>query len=204
MTDDSSTRSGTTQQAAARPGVKSEFPASATWAIDPGHSIVQFEATHLMVSNVRGRFRAIGGAIRFGERPEDSSVELVVEAASLDTCESRRDAHLQSADFLDVQNHPTLSFRSSSFDPGDGRHCRLSGELTIRGITRPVGFDVTYQGLVDDPWGSQRLGFSARTEIDRRDFAVSWNERMPGGGLIVGDTVRIEIEIEAASPGAQL
>jgi polyisoprenoid-binding protein YceI len=198
MTNDSS------RKPRPEPGVRFQFPASAEWTIDPGHSTVQFEATHLMVSNIRGLFRKFAGSIRFGARPEDSLVELIVQAASLDSCDHRRDEHLRSADFLDVEHHPTLSFRSTSFDPGDGERGRLSGELTIRGISRPLTFDMTYHGLVDDPWDSQRLGFSARGQIDRRDFAVSWNDDIPGGGIVVGNTVRIEIEIEAASPGAEL
>lgn len=188
-------------------GVKKHFPGEEVWVIDPGHSTLQFEVRHLMISKVRGWFRDFSGEIRFGKAPDECSVELVAKSASIDSRLEKRDAHLRAEGFLYVERYPTLSFRSKSFEVepnGAIDRCRLVGQLEIRGVTREVAFDVSYLGLIEDPWGSRRLGFSATTEIDRRDFGVNWNDRIPAGGVVVGNRVRIEVEIEAASPGASL
>jgi polyisoprenoid-binding protein YceI len=185
-------------------GVHSEYPRSQDWTIDRGHSRIGFMARHLMVSEIRGRFRRFEGVIHFGARPEQSSVEVTVRSDSIDSCHPRRDAHLRSADFLDADRFPTFTFRSRELTPSPGASGRLAGELTLRGVTRVVVLEVTYHGLVDDPWASRRLGFSATGEIDRRDFGMIWNDSIPGGGVMVSNLVRLEIAVEAASPGAEI
>jgi polyisoprenoid-binding protein YceI len=167
------------------------------WEIDPSHSNVEFVARHLL-SKVRGRFTEFAGAITVDADPSRSSVEATIQAASIDTHNPDRDAHLRSPDFLDVQRFPTLSFRSTAVRPGDepGRYL-VEGDLTIRDVTRPVALDVEYLGWSDDPWGGKRAGFSASTEIDRYDFGATWNLAVETGGVVVGRKVRIELELEA-------
>ena len=166
------------------------------WEIDPSHSNVEFVARHLL-SRVRGRFTGFGGAITIAEPLSRSSVGVTIDAASVDTHNADRDAHLRSPDFLDVERYPEISFRSTSVaEDGDGRY-RLDGDLTIRGVTRPVTLELAYLGWSDDPWGGKRAGFSATTEIDRHDFGATWNLAVETGGVVVGRKVRIELEIEA-------
>jgi polyisoprenoid-binding protein YceI len=173
-----------------------DLPAAGEWAIDRSHSSVEFSVRHLMVAKVRGHFAHFAGTIRVAEAPQESQVEVTVDAASLDTGDPQRDEHLRSPDFLDVERYPTLTFRSARLE-GAGRQFRLHGELTIRGATRPVAVDVEYLGVVVDPWGRQRAVFSAATEIDREDFGLTWNAALETGGVLVGRNVRIEAEVEA-------
>lgn len=169
---------------------------SGVWEIDPSHSNVEFVARHLL-SKVRGRFTGFEGAITIADDPSRSSVEATIDAASVDTGNPDRDAHLRNPDFLDVEQHPTLSFRSTSVaDDGDGRY-QVDGDLRIRGFTRPVTLELEYLGWSDDPQGGKRAGFSASTEIDRHDFGATWNLVVETGGVVVGRKVRIELEIEA-------
>lgn len=177
------------------------LPAPGVWEIDPAHTTVGFVARHLMVAKVRGRFTGVTGAITVAERPEDSSVEVTIDAATIDTREEARDNHLRSPDFLDVENHPTITFRSTRVRHVEGHRWAVDGELTIKGVTRPVTLDVTYEGVVRDPWGGERVGFSATTEIDRDDWGVSWNVALEAGGFLVGKKVMIEIEVEAVRKG---
>ena len=174
-----------------------EIPEAGTWRIDQSHSLVGFSVRHLMVAKVKGRFGEFSGAIEIGERPEDSSAEVTITAASVDTRDARRDEHLRSPDFLDVASHAELSFRSTGFRRTGARSFRLPGELTIRGVTRPVALDVEYEGLTLDPWGNTRAVFSGSTEIDREEFGLTWNQALETGGVLVGKQVRIELEIEA-------
>jgi len=175
--------------------------AATHWDIDPSHSDVQFTVRHMVVTKTRGRFTRWAGTIDLDEAdPTRSSVSVRIEADSIDTGHADRDAHLRSADFLDVASHPTLEFRSTGIERlGDERH-RIHGELTIRGVTRPVTLDAELGGIKADPWGSQRAGFSARTKIDRRDFGLTWNQALEAGGLLVGEKVDIELEVEAVRP----
>lgn len=173
------------------------LPAPGVWELDPAHTTVGFVARHLMVTKVRGRFTGVSGSITVAERPEDSCVEVTIDAASVDTREEARDNHLRSPDFLDVEHYPTITFRSTGVRHLGGNRWAVDGELTIRGVTRPVTLDVTYEGAVRDPWGGERIGFSATTEIDRDDWGVSWNVPLEAGGLLVGKKVKIEIEAEA-------
>lgn len=173
-----------------------EVPAPGTWTIDPSHSTVGFSVRHLMVSKVRGRFGAFTGSIEIGERPEDSSVEVAIEAASIDTRDERRDAHLRSGDFLDAERHPALAFRSTGLRPTGGRRFHLDGALTIRGVTRPVTLEAELDAVGPDPWGGTRAGFTASTEIDREQWGLTWNQALETGGVLVGKQVRIEIEAQ--------
>lgn len=167
------------------------------WEIDPVHTSVEFVARHLL-SKVRGRFPSFRGNITIADDPVQSSVEVTIDAASIETGTPDRDAHLRSPDFLDVERFPSLSFRSTAVRSGDepGRYL-VDGELTIRDVTRPVTLDVENLGWSDDPWGGQRAGFSASAEIERADYGAAWNVVVETGGLLVGKTVRIELEVEA-------
>ncbi len=171
--------------------------APGVWEIDRDHSNVEFVTRHLL-SRVRGRFSAFTGTIQVAPEPTDSTLEVAIQAASIDTNHPERDRHLQGPEFLDADRFPTLSFRSTSIGTPDGAgRLRVDGDLTIRDVTRPVVLDVEFLGAADDPWGGTRAGFSGRTEIDRDDFGASWNVVLDTGGLLVGKKVAIELEIEA-------
>ena len=175
------------------------------WEIDPTHTLVQFSAKHMMITTVKGDFTEIGGAIRADEaEPDASSVEVEIGAASIKTRVDARDEHLRSADFLDVESFPTISFRSTKVRgahtrPGD--EFELVGELTIKGVTREVVLDVVYEGTGRDPWGGERVSFSATTRIDRRDFGLTWNQALETGGVLVSNEIRISVEVQAVRQG---
>jgi len=168
------------------------------WEFDLTHSSINFAVRHLMVSKVRGRFSKWTGSIELDEQnPAASRTEVQIDASSIDTKEEQRDAHLRAADFLDVGKHPHILFRSTKVEAaGDSRY-RMTGDLTIRGVVRPVVLDVEYAGRVKDPWGGERAGFTATTSIDRKDFGLTWNQTLDAGGVVVGDKVEIDLEIEA-------
>ena len=172
-----------------------ELPAPGHWAIDPTHSSVEMSVRHLGLSRVRGAFRSFSGGIDVADRPEDSSVQVSIDPASVDTREPARDDHLRSPDFLDVAAHPTIDFRSTRV-AGSGERWQVEGDLTIRGTTRPVTLDVTFEGVENDPWGGSRAAFSATTELDREVFGLTWNQVLESGGLLVGKKVRIDLEVE--------
>jgi polyisoprenoid-binding protein YceI len=174
------------------------------WQIDPKHSPVEFAVRHLMVATVKGRFARLEGRINIDPaQPERSSVEVSIDAASIDTHEAQRDTHLRSADFLDAENHPQLTYRSTSVRPlGEGRF-QVDGELTIRGVTRPVTLDAEALGVNRSPYGFQVAGFSATTRINRKDFGLNWNMALEAGGVLVGDEVKISLEIEAIHQAPQ-
>ena len=167
-----------------------------TWDIDPSHSTVGFSVRHMMVSKVRGYFREFSGAVVTAEDPAQSSVTAEITLASIDTRQEQRDAHIRSADFFDVENHPTMTFRSTAVRT-DGADWFVDGELTIKGNTRPVTLALELNGFGPDAYGGTRAGFSARTEINRNDFGVDIKMPMDGGGVVVGDKVSVELEIEA-------
>ncbi len=172
---------------------------AATWTIDKVHSSVNFSVRHLVVSKVRGNFTDFDGTVKFDEgKLKDGSVELTVQTASIDTDNADRDDHLRSADFLYVEEHPVMSFKSKKVTDLNGDKFKLIGDLTIRGITKEVVFDCEYYGAVDDPWGNTKAGFSAETTINRQDFDVKWNKTLDAGGFVVGDDVDIAIELELA------
>jgi polyisoprenoid-binding protein YceI len=169
--------------------------ATGRWAIDPSHSSVEVVARHL-VAKTRGRFSTFEGVLVVADPAEASSVEATIDASSIDTREPQRDGHLRSADFFDVENHPTITFRSTGIRHLGGDRWAADGELTVRGVTRPVTLDVEFGGITTDPWGGERAGFSATTEVDREAFGLTWNQVLETGGLLVGRKVKIEIEAE--------
>ncbi len=176
-------------------------PPAGRWQIDPAHSIVKATARHLALTRVEGRFPDLSGTIEVGEAMRDSRVEVTIEAASLTTGNADRDGHLRSADFLDVERFPALRFRSTGVSPSERGHWRVDGELTIRDITRPVVLDMTYAGSGADPWGGTRAAFTASTQLDRRDYEMGWNIGLPGGLLLVGPTLRIDLDVQAVLAG---
>ena len=172
-----------------------------TWQLDPAHTTVEFAVKHMMFTTVRGRFKTFSGSVEINERhPDQSRVEVTIDAASIDTGVADRDTHLRSADFLDVENHPQIVFRSTRVDGAhkkEGDRFKVAGELEIRGKRMPVTLDATFEGLGTDPWGKQRSGFAARTEIDRREWGLRWNQALETGGVLVANSVKIEIEAQA-------
>jgi polyisoprenoid-binding protein YceI len=174
------------------------------WEFDLVHSSIGFSVRHLMVSKVRGRFARWSGKLEFDEQaPTSSRAELLIEAASIDTQEPQRDAHLRSPEFLDAERFPSLTFKSTSVEQAGEEGFRVRGDLTIRGMTRPVVLEVEYGGRAQDPWGGQRVGFSARTSLNRKDFGLGWNQVLETGGVVVGDKVEIALEVEAVRKAAQ-
>lgn len=173
------------------------IPSAGTFALDPTHTRVGFVARHLMVSKVRGNFTEVSGEINVAEDPLASTVNVRISAASIETRVGDRDNHLRSVDFLDVENYPDLTFRSTRVLEPAGNEFKLVGDLTIRGVTREVTLDVEYEGLATSPWGQEVIGFSASGEIDREEFGITWNQALETGGVLVGKKVKIEIEAEA-------
>jgi polyisoprenoid-binding protein YceI len=185
-----------TQGTLAAAGTGIETPSPGIWAIDPAHTSVSFVARHLMVAKVRGFFKGVSGSVTVAERPEDSSVEVSIPAATIDTANETRDAHLRSPDFLDVENYPALYFRSTKLEQTGEGEFRMHGDLTIRDVTRPVVLDVTYEGLARDPYGNEKAAFTATGEIDREEWGITWNQVLETGGVLVGKKVRIELDVE--------
>jgi polyisoprenoid-binding protein YceI len=173
------------------------LPTTGTFVLDKSHTEVGFLARHLMVSKVRGRFTDFDGTIVVADDPQQSSVEVTIQAASINTNDVNRDNHVRTNDFLNVDEYPTLTFRSTKVELGSSNGWKVTGDLTVRGVTRPVVLDVEFQGVIDDPWGNQRLGFSASGEIDRNEFGVSFNAALETGGFVVGPKVKLEIDAEA-------
>jgi polyisoprenoid-binding protein YceI len=171
-----------------------------TWNVDPVHSTVGFVARHLMISKVRGRFTDFSGTIEVAPDPLQSRLEASVNLASVDTGDEGRDAHLRTADFFDLDGggSPTMTFASTGIkvEDDDGDYV-LFGDLTINGVTRQVEFALEFEGVNGDPWGGTRAGFSAETEINRKDFGLAWNVALETGGVLVGDKVKVHLEIQA-------
>jgi polyisoprenoid-binding protein YceI len=168
-----------------------------TWAIDPAHSTVEFAVKHLMVSTVKGRFRDFSGTLQIDEAaPERSVVEAEIDVASVDTGVEMRDNDLRSENFFAADRYPKMHFRSRSIELVTGGRWKMEGDLTIRDTTRPVSLEVEFEGRGADPWGGERAGFSASSSISRKDFGVNWNALIETGGVAVGDTVRINLNIE--------
>ncbi len=167
-----------------------------TWAIDPVHSDLSFTVRHMMVSKVRGSFRSFSGEIVTAADPLASSATATVDLASVDTNNEQRDAHVRSADFLDVEHDPTMTYRTTGIR-ARGEGYLVDGELTIKGITRPVPLEVQVNGFGPDAYGGTRLGLSATGEISRKDFDISFNAPLDGGGVVLGDKVTLHLEVEA-------
>ncbi|MGI8810340.1 MAG: YceI family protein [Acidimicrobiales bacterium] len=174
-----------------------QVPEPGTYALDQGHSTIEFVGRHLMITKVRGRFTDFTGQVVIGDAPEDSSVEVVVNTASVDSSDEKRDGHLRSPDFLDIENYPTITFRSTKVDLGRDGGAKVTGDLTIKDVTRPVTLDVEFDGAQVDPWGGQRLGFSAHADIDREDWGLTWNVALEAGGMLVSKKIRLEFNVEA-------
>ena len=169
-----------------------------TWTIDSSHTEVGFVVRHMMVSKVKGRFSKVEGTITVAENVLESSVQATVAAASIDTRDENRDNHLRSADFFDAETYPELTFASTGIR-ADGDDFLLDGDLTIKGVTRPVTFELEYNGAAGNPLanGAPTAGFSAETEISRKDFGLEWNVALETGGVLVGDKVKLVLEVEA-------
>ena len=168
-----------------------------SWTIDSAHSEVNFTVRHMMISNVRGRFEKFTGTVDFDEaNPANTKVDVQIEAASISTREPQRDGHLRSPDFLDADKYPYLTFKSKRVDVIDPRHAKLVGDLTIRDITRQVTLDVEYSGMSMSPWGTTNAGFTASTKISRKDWNLNWNVALETGGWLVGDEIKIDLELE--------
>ena len=169
-----------------------------TWNIDPVHSVAEFKVKHMMITNVKGQFAVVNGALSLdADDITNSRVEASLDAASVNTRDAQRDAHLKSADFFDVEKFPTLSFKSTGVSrTGDGE-LAVSGNLTIHGVTRPVVFNVEGPSAPGkDPWGNTRVGLSATTKVNRKDFGLTWNAALETGGILVGDDVTITLDVQ--------
>ena len=177
-----------------------EVPAVGTWTIDPTHTQAEFVARHLMVSKVRGGFATIDGSIVVAEDPSDSTVEIVIDASSVSSGTTDREAHLTSEDFFDVATYPEIRFVSSSVEP-NGSDWRLLGDLTIKDVTKPITLDFSFLGIINDPWGNPKAVFSASTQVEREDWGLTWNVPLEGGGVLVSKTIKLEIEAQAALAG---
>ena len=162
-----------------------------TWTVDPTHAEVGFVARHLMVAKVRGRFTEVSGTVEVGETLAETSVRAVASAASVSTNQADRDGHLRSADFFDVEAYPELTFVSTSVSSDS-----MIGDLTIKGVTRSVTFDLEFDGVQADPWGNTKAGFTATTAINRSDWGLTWNAAIEGGGVLVSDKIAITLEVE--------
>lgn len=173
------------------------LPTAGVFALDPAHTQFGFTARHLMVSKVRGHFGEFSGTVTVADEITDSVVEITIQAASISTNDPNRDAHVRSDDFLGADQYPTLKFVSTSIEHKSGAKYVVTGDFTVRDVTRPLALDVEFEGLIQDPWGNQRLGFSASGEIDREEFGVKFNAALETGGVVVGPKVRLDVDAEA-------
>lgn len=177
---------------------------ASTWNIDPVHSAIHFSIRHMVVSKTRGRFTKWSGQISFDpDNPAASSVQVAIDPASIDTADAQRDGHLRSPDFFDVEKYPQASFRSTTVEETSTDTYRITGDLTIHGVTKPVVLNAVFEGSAKDPWGGERAGFAGSATIDRRDFGLAWNKVLEAGGVLVGDKVELTVEIEAVKQAAQ-
>jgi polyisoprenoid-binding protein YceI len=173
------------------------LPTAGTWNLDTTHTEVSFTARHLMVTKVRGRFPVQSGAVTIAENPLESSVVAVIDIAGVHSGETGRDDHLRNSDFFEVEKYPTATFRSTKVEAAGAGEYTLTGDLTIKDVTRPVTLDLEYLGTIDSPFGDKRAGFSASTEISRKDWGITFNMALEGGGVVVGDKIKLNIEAEA-------
>jgi polyisoprenoid-binding protein YceI len=186
------TEARTTNQVETRAGART------VWEIDSKHTALEFAVKHMMFATVKGRFAGVKGTIEIDERdPTRASVEVEIDARTIDTREEQRDAHLRSADFFDVDRYPTIRFRSVRVERIGEKQARVNGDLTIRDVTRPVVLDATFLGRGTNPWGQEVAGFHAETTINRKDFGLHWNAPLEAGGFLVGDEIKVEADVEA-------
>lgn len=176
-----------------------------SWNIDSAHTRAVFSVRHMMISSVHGQFEKVGGTVNFDpQNPAATTVDVQIEAASITTRDSQRDGHLVSPDFLDAAAYPYLTFKSKRVEVLDETHARLTGDLTIRDVTKEVALDVEYNGMAKSPWGTTNAGFSASTKISRKDWNLNWNVALETGGWLVGDLINVSIELEIVQqPEAQ-
>lgn len=168
-----------------------------SWQIDSAHTHITFTARHMMISKVRGNFEQFSGSVNFdAANPTQTTVNIEVDLASVNTRDEQRDGHLKSPDFFDVEEYPTMSFNSSRVEQVDENNGRLYGQLTIKDITKEIVLDVEYAGIAKSPWGSESAGFSAHGSLNRKDWGLNWNQALETGGFLVGDKINIEIELE--------
>lgn len=168
-----------------------------TWTIDPSHAEIGFAVRHLMIATVRGRFGAVSGTVTVDEtNPRDSKIDVTVDVTSIDTRQEMRDNHLRSPDFFDVATYPTIHFVSKRIEGDIDGEFRVTGDLTIRGVTREVALTASLEGRTRDPWGNERAGFSATGKVNRHDFGLTWNQALESGGVMVGDEVKLTIDVE--------
>jgi polyisoprenoid-binding protein YceI len=171
--------------------------ATAVWNIDPTHSQAEFGVRHMMIATVKGHFSDISGTVVVEDGdPTTAQIDVAIGVASIDTRVGQRDQHLRSPDFFDAERFPTLTFRSTSVERVGEDHYEITGDLTIRDVTRPVTLDAQGLGSVRDPWGNERAGYSATARINRKDFGLNWNQVLETGGVVVGDEVKINLEVE--------
>lgn len=172
--------------------------AKGKWVIDPSHTVLEFSVKHMMISTVKGRFSQVEGSITADTADLSSAViEATVDATSIDTRDAQRDAHLKSPDFFDVEQFPTIQLKSRELQKVDSDTYKLTGDLTIHGVTRSTVWTLTFEGEAKDPWGNQRVGFSAETKVNRKDFGLNWNVALEAGGILVGEDVKIAVQAEA-------
>jgi polyisoprenoid-binding protein YceI len=171
---------------------------STTWMIDPAHSNVEFSVKHMMIATVKGQFSQVEGTLQFDPaQPEQASVTAAIDTASITTFNEMRDQHLRTNDFFNAEEYPALTFQSARVESVSDERLRVYGELTIRDVTRPVVLETEYEGQILDAYGQQRIAFTATTEISRREFGVNWNGAIEGGGVVVGDKVKVTLHIAA-------
>ncbi|MCI0570520.1 MAG: YceI family protein, partial [Myxococcaceae bacterium] len=177
--------------------------ATTTWNIDTTHSGINFSVRHMVISKVRGSFRAFAGTVTLDEQAATAaSVTARIEVASIDTGVEQRDGHLRSPDFFDAEKYPAITFQSTKVQKGAGNHLVVTGNLTIRDVTREVSLDVEQLGTGKDPWGNERVAFAAKTSINRGDYGLKWNQALEAGGVLVGEKIDIELEVQAVKAAA--
>ena len=170
---------------------------TAVWNIDPTHTHAEFGVRHLMISTVKGHFSDITGSVVVEDGDlTTAQIDVTIGVASIDTRVGQRDQHLRSPDFFDAESFPTITFKSTAVERDKEEHYRVAGDLTIRGVTRPVTLDVHGLGSVRDPWGNEKAGYTATARINRKDFGLNWNQALETGGFVVGDEVKIDLEVE--------
>jgi len=181
------------------PRVQDQTASISIWQIDSSHSVAEFAVKHLVFATAKGRFGGMSGTIQLDEAdPSRSKAAVEIDAATVDSRDEKRDAHLRSAEFFDVENHPTLSFQSTRVEAAGDGTLTATGNLTMRGVSRPVTLAVSYNGRGTNPWGQEVISYSGRTEVNRKDWGLEWNAPLEAGGVLVADTVQIALEIEAA------
>lgn len=175
---------------------------SQIWIIDPSHTSLEFAVRHMMISTVRGSFKVTGGTVTLGDNHALLGVEATIETASISTKDAQRDGHLNSPDFFDSANHPTISFKSTGVSPLGGNNYKVEGHLTIRGEAKPVTLEVETSQAAKDPWGNTKIAASGSTKISRKEWGLVWNQALETGGVLVGDEVKITLDVQAAAPSA--